>query len=108
MNHFLERNLAPSMYLPKAGDSGSGCQSLVVARPVAGDLVRRHGAWADQAHLPLQHVEQLRQFIETGPSQNPTNSGNARVVREFEFSALGLIRLHPPLNELSNVRFMRG
>lgn len=37
-------------------------------------------AWADQGHVPLQDVEQLRQLIQRGATDKAADSGNARVV----------------------------
>ncbi len=44
---------------------------------VVRDSVR---ARADQGHLPLQHVEQLRQLIQRGAADEPPDGGNPRVI----------------------------
>src|SRR5690606_30409548 len=36
--------------------------------------------WADHAHAPLQHVEELRQFVERGAAQEPPERRDAVVV----------------------------
>ena len=53
-------------------------------RPVAGDhagiaarMVEIIGTRADHAHIAAQHVEDLRQFIEPGLAQQPSQPGDA-------------------------------
>ncbi|MNE34502.1 hypothetical protein D3C80_1282270 [compost metagenome] len=43
------------------------------------DLARYDGARADNAHVALQHVEQLRQFIQAGLAQELAQAGHARI-----------------------------
>src|SRR5580698_2485257 len=47
--------------------------------------------WANQAHFSAQHVEKLRQFIETVPSQNAACPGNSWIVLHFEENSLAFI-----------------
>src|SRR5439155_1374034 len=60
----------------------------LVALQVAGDLFGkalhqedRHRPGSDQAHIAFEDVDELGQFVETEPAENPTNRGASVVVR---------------------------
>jgi uncharacterized SAM-binding protein YcdF (DUF218 family) len=42
-----------------------------------------HGARAYQAHLPAQHIDDLRQLVEGGGAQEATKGRHARVVLQL-------------------------
>src|SRR6188508_1070316 len=48
------------------------------------NLARRGRPWANDAHLPPEHVPQLRQLVETGAAQPTAGLGDARVVGDLE------------------------
>jgi hypothetical protein len=64
----------------RAGDAGAHRQQDVarLGRPVA-DEVAVFRARPDDAHLPLEHVPQLGQFVDLGVAQPVAEGGNARV-----------------------------
>ena len=49
-------------------------------RRVALDVVGMLRPRADQAHLALDHVEQLRQLVELGPAQEAADARDPRIV----------------------------
>ncbi|MNE26261.1 hypothetical protein D3C80_1196190 [compost metagenome] len=47
---------------------------------------------ADDGHAALQHVEELRQLIETGPTQKGTDAGDTRILAlSLGHFAMGLL-----------------
>ena len=48
------------------------------------DFIEGEGTRTDQAHLAAQDVDQLGKFIETEFADEPSNSGDAGVVGQFE------------------------
>src|SRR3954471_250609 len=95
-----ERGLAAqAVNLGPAGDPGLDAVAVAVAVDVALEQpgeVRTLGTWADQAHVALEHVQQLRQLVERGAAQegaearaavvalNPAGGGVRRQVRHRE------------------------
>src|SRR5262249_15340741 len=59
-DHLLERELASSLHLPETGDAGFRPEALVIGCSVPSHLVARDGARADETHLALQDVDELR------------------------------------------------
>src|SRR4051795_11213137 len=95
-----ERGLAAqAVNLGPAGDPGLDAVAVAVAVDVVLEQpgeVRTLGTWADQAHVALEHVQQLRQRVERGAAQegaearaavvalNPAGGGVRRQVRHRE------------------------
>ena len=82
--HLVERAglAAVAVDLRPAGDAGLDLVADHVALDqVAVDFVVRHGmrARADDAHAPLQHVDELGQLIERGPAQEGADAGDAGI-----------------------------
>src|SRR5690625_5034365 len=70
------------MDLSPAGDA----RLDLVARKIPTDLYReflvmaeRVRTWPDQRHAPLQHIEELRQFIDRSPPDEAADAGHARI-----------------------------
>src|SRR6056297_2876041 len=56
---------------------------------MAVELLLRDRAWADDAHVALQHVEELRHLVEAGLSQDGADArDDARVVPQLGFSGV--------------------
>src|SRR5688572_8962849 len=69
-DHLVERRAAAAGDLPQPRDAWLGFQhSTKVPRFVAVHLVRKRRAWADERHLALEDVPELRQLVETGAAQ---------------------------------------
>ena len=77
--------------LPETRDTGQHqvplpmprCEQLVVAE--------RQRAWADEAHLPAQDVEHLRQLVDREPAQHPPDARHAGVVTDLEERSARLV-----------------
>src|SRR5437016_820651 len=67
---------------------------------VAFDFVRNGRAWADDAHVAAQDVEELRQLIEARPSQDMPQPRHAPIRAQLVRRPLtvSLIRIGLPLN----------
>src|SRR5436190_4459288 len=64
--------------LPQAGDAGLHVEPAQLPGLVLLDFLRNRGARADQAHVPLEHVEELRDLVEARDPQQPPDAGDAR------------------------------
>src|SRR5690606_9923447 len=70
-------------HLPQAGDSRSHGEIMPNGTSILEDLFLDDRPGADQAHLALQHVPQLRQLVEARPAQQAADASDARVVLEL-------------------------
>src|SRR3954451_19938227 len=73
--HLIERLglAAETVHLRPSGDARlHAVPRQVTVDPGCEVLVMWYGvrAWPDQRHLPLQHIQQLGQFVEAGSAQN--------------------------------------
>jgi len=60
------RRVAASTNLPETAESGFHTQKLLPINRILAELLADDGTWTDETHLSAQHVEELRQLIETG------------------------------------------
>ena len=90
--------------LPQAGHPREN--GVPGAVPLLEQLVvaERERTRADEAHLPLQHVHDLRDLVQREPPQHATDARHARVVPDLEQRALGLVRVLERGLELLRVR----
>ena len=66
----FEGDRVSPLYLPQAGDPGLDAESASV--PVLFEtrvVTQWQGTWADQAHVALEYIKELRELIQTGLSQ---------------------------------------
>src|SRR5439155_18981082 len=82
------------------GDAGQGLQPLTLPVLVQRHLARRGRSWPDDAHVPLQHVPQLRQLVDAPAADERADERTPRVIADLEDRALGLVVLQQ-LVELS-------
>src|SRR5690606_4338313 len=68
---------------PHAGQSRLHSQQVQLHAPVEVMFRRADHTRTDKTHLAKEDIEQLRQFIETGPAQQLPNPGNARIVLQL-------------------------
>jgi len=69
--------------LPEAGDAGFDEQAAAFVVSVAVDLASQRRSWPDQAHVAGGDVEQLRQFVEAEPSEEPADRDDPRIVSQL-------------------------
>lgn len=79
-------DVAASAGLPHAGDAGEDGVVLLDIFPIPWDFFLNDGAGSDEAHLPLQDVQELGQLIEAGLSKEGAALCDTGIVLQFEFS----------------------
>lgn len=79
-------DITSSAGLPHAGDAGEDGVVLFDIFPIPRDFFLDDGAGSDEAHLPLQDVQELGQLIEAGLSKEGTALCDAGIVLQLEFS----------------------
>lgn len=79
-------DVAASAGLPHAGDAGEDGVVLLDIFPIPRDFFLDDGAGSDEAHLPLQDVQELGQLIEAGLSKEDAALCDAGIILQFEFS----------------------
>src|SRR5436305_644029 len=95
----LEREPRATRDLPQANDPWLHQEATPLLISVTLDLTGQVRAWAHQAQLPAQHVEQLRQFIQRGLPQPPPNPSDARIVAYLEDRSARLVLGGQPIFE---------
>lgn len=79
-------DVAASAGLPHAGDAGEDGVVLFDISPIPRDFLLDDGTGTDEAHLPLQDVQELGQLIEAGLSKEGAALCDAGIVLQLEFS----------------------
>src|SRR5687768_8960718 len=60
--------------LPEAGHARAHCTVVLPSLGVQADLPLHAGARADDAHIALEHVPQLRKLVQAEPPQDPAGA----------------------------------
>lgn len=79
-------DVAASAGLPHAGDAGEDGVILLDIFPIPRDFFLNDGAGSDEAHLTFENIQELRQLIEAGLSEESAALCDAGIVLQFEFS----------------------
>lgn len=79
-------DVAASAGLPHAGDAGEDGVILLDIFPIPRDFFLNDGAGSDEAHLAFENIQELRQLIEAGLSEESAALCYAGIVLQFEFS----------------------
>lgn len=79
-------DVAASAGLPHAGDAGEDGVILLDIFPIPRDFFLNDGAGSDEAHLTFENIQELRQLIEAGLSEESAALCEAGIVLQFEFS----------------------
>src|SRR6266576_1759530 len=79
--------------LPEPCNARFYLQPPVVLGTVSRAVVYGMGARANQAHIPLQDIPELRQFVETVLAKKASEPGNARIICDFKERVLALVEL---------------
>ena len=90
----FEWNQISTVDLPETRDTRRHTETaplpVLVKEPIITD---GHGARTHQAHIALQYIEELWQFINAGLSQNPANRSDPRIVLDFEYGTLHFVQM---------------
>ena len=82
-NSLAEGEVVSALYLSQTGDAGANAHAVTPhADGECFHLLRHPGTRADEAHVPHEHVEELRQFIQRGAAQDFADEGGALFIRE--------------------------
>ncbi len=82
-DRFVPGQVGSAGHLPETGDAGFDEHPPAVV-PVAVDLAAQRGSGPDQAHVAEDDVEQLRQFVQAEPPEEPAERGDPRIVLQLE------------------------
>lgn len=78
-----EGEVVSALNLRKTGNTGANTHAVTPhADGECLHLLRNPGTRADEAHVPHEHVEELRQFIQRGAAQDFADEGGALFIRE--------------------------
>jgi len=86
--------------LPESGHPRFHVQAPVVVKFVAANFVHRVRPRPHQAHLPAQHIPELREFVEAVAADEPAETGDPGVIPKFEDWAFSLIAVAQSLLQL--------
>src|SRR5665648_214887 len=91
LHHLVEGDITPPEHLPQPGDAGRDVEALL--RPAAALLGLFHpqGPRADQTHLALHHVDDLRQLVDAPAPQRAADARDARVKFDLEHRSVVVI-----------------
>lgn len=78
--------IASAAGLPHAGDAGEDGVVLFDIFPIPRNFLLDDGAGSDEAHLTFEDIQELRQLIEAGLSEESAALCDAGIVLQFEFS----------------------
>lgn len=79
-------DVAAAAGLPHAGDAGEDGVVLLDISPIPRDLLLDDGTGTDEAHLTFENIQELRQLIKAGLSEEGAALCDAGIVLQFEFS----------------------
>lgn len=79
-------DIASAAGLPHAGDAGEDGVVLFDIFPIPRNFLLDDGTGTDEAHLTFEDIQELRQLIEAGLSEEGTAFCDAGIVLQFEFS----------------------
>lgn len=78
--------IASAAGLPHAGDAGEDGVVLFDIFPIPRNFLPDDGTGTDEAHLTFEDIQELRQLIEAGLSEESAALCDAGIVLQFEFS----------------------
>lgn len=79
-------DITSSAGLPHAGDTGEDGVVLLDIFPIPRDFLLDDGTGPDEAHFAFENIQELRQLIEAGLSEESAALCDAGIVLQFEFS----------------------
>src|SRR5215203_2839218 len=86
-----QRSASEDLHRPSDARLHSEPESML--RPVATNQVDLLRPRANDAHVPLQHVHELRKLVQAEPPQDPADAGDARITTELEHRLRKVVEL---------------
>src|SRR3954470_16171080 len=90
----IEVDVVPPADLPEAGEAGLHGQAPALPALVLGHLLGNRRPGAHQAHVPPQHVPELRQLVEAEAAKEPADRRHPRIALQLEDRAVHLVEVH--------------
>lgn len=78
--------IASAAGLPHTGNAGENGVVLLDIFPIPRNFLLDNGTGTDEAHLTFEDIQELRQLIEAGLSEESAALCDAGIVLQFEFS----------------------
>lgn len=78
--------IASATGLPHTGNAGENGVVLLDIFPIPRNFLLDDGTGTDEAHLTFEDIQELRQLIEAGLSEESAALCDAGIVLQFEFS----------------------
>src|SRR5437899_4335856 len=80
--------------LPQAGKPRGNVKAAKMLKIVSFEIIFGMRPWTDNAHITLEHIEELRQFINAVLAKETSQAGDAGIVHNLEGGAIALIHMH--------------
>src|SRR5882762_5572051 len=84
LDHFGERSFVLAIHLPVSSKARRSVDPFLLPSLIALEFIGCARARTDQAHFSAKHIEELRQFIQSGRSQYATTRNDAGITRSVE------------------------
>src|SRR5207302_6864578 len=88
----FKRRIRAGHNLPKAGDTRFHAETSAICGSILSTVLYRVGPWPNQAHVALQDVPKLRQFVETVFTKKSSKPRDTRIIGDLEEWAAALIQ----------------
>src|SRR5262249_21181795 len=85
LDHLAKCCSVLAVHLPKSGQTWQRITARSLFGRITFEFQNRARSWSDQPHFSLQHIEDLRQFVEAGCSQKLPANDETRIPRGVEF-----------------------
>src|SRR5215831_2462200 len=89
----VEVHRAPATRLPQSTQAGAHGEASTLHALDPARLVQRQRSRADEAHLALDHVEQLRQLVHAVAPDETAEPGSTGIVTDLENRAVHLVEM---------------
>ena len=91
----IPRETIPPVHLSPPCYTGPDRMPETFTDAVIGQILRQERPWADQAHVPAQHIDKLRQLIKTGLPEHASKRRDPMLV-ELRLTFAFAVHAHRP------------
>src|SRR6202034_4911927 len=91
-NVLREGWIVARLHLPQAGEARQDFEAAEMLQFVFFYFGGDWGPRTDDAHLPAQHIQELRELVEAVFAEDSSEAGDARIVRNFEQDPVALVQ----------------
>src|SRR6185437_3854730 len=90
----FERRIMAGGHLPKTGEARCDVEPPKMLKIIALEIIFRMRARTHYAHIALEDVKQLWEFVNAVFAKETAEAGNTRIVNNLERGAVALIHVH--------------